>query len=62
MESPSKIMTMGGTGDDGDGNDNNKPSSIKPKLKMGKPGDQFEQGADAVADQVIRMSDMTNLL
>jgi hypothetical protein len=29
---------------------------IQPKLKVSQPGDSFEQEADRVADQVIRMS------
>ncbi|GJM34482.1 MAG: hypothetical protein DHS20C18_34830 [Saprospiraceae bacterium] len=29
-------------------------SSIQPKLKIGKPGDRYEQEADAVADQVVK--------
>lgn len=29
--------------------------SIRPKLKMGSPGDKYEQEADHVADQVMRM-------
>ncbi len=31
------------------------PSSIQPKLKINAPGDIFEQEADRVADQVMRM-------
>ena len=30
---------------------------IMPKLKVGKPGDKYEQEADRVADQVMRMPD-----
>ncbi len=29
---------------------------FQPKLKIGQPGDKYEQEADAVADQVMRMS------
>src|SRR5258708_12782266 len=30
---------------------------IQPKLTVGPPGDEFEQEADRVADQVMRMPD-----
>jgi hypothetical protein len=33
------------------------PGTIQPKLTIDKPGDTFEQEADRVADQVMRMSD-----
>jgi len=33
----------------------NEKASIQPKLKIGQPGDKFEQEADAVADNVMRM-------
>jgi hypothetical protein len=34
-----------------------RPNSlIRPKLKIGQPGDKYEQEADAVADKVMRMS------
>ena len=29
--------------------------TVQPKLKIGKPGDKYEQEADAVADRVMRM-------
>lgn len=32
---------------------------IYPKLKIGAPNDIYEQEADRVADQVMRMQDMT---
>lgn len=31
-------------------------NNIQPKLTMGQPNDRFEQEADAVADQVMKMS------
>lgn len=31
--------------------------AIQPKLKIGQPGDKYEQEADAVADRVMRMSE-----
>lgn len=34
---------------------------IQPKLKIGKPGDKYEQEADAVADRVMRMSESDTL-
>jgi len=33
------------------------PAILQPKLKVGKPGDKYEQEADRVADQVMRMPD-----
>jgi hypothetical protein len=39
-------MTVGGT-----------PSVVQPKLTVGAPGDQYEQEADRVADQVMSMPD-----
>jgi len=33
------------------------PSTIQPKLTIGQPGDTYEQEADAMADQVMRMSE-----
>lgn len=56
-ESPSKIITMDGGDDEEDNNDDNKPAAIQPKLKIGQPGDKYEQESDAVADRVMRMSD-----
>ena len=32
---------------------------VQTKLEVGPPGDEFEQEADAVADQVMRMPDPT---
>lgn len=32
-------------------------STLQPKLKIGAPNDRFEQEADRVADQVMRMPD-----
>lgn len=32
-------------------------TTVQPKLKIGQPGDKYEQEADAVADRVMRMSD-----
>lgn len=34
-----------------------KPPALQPKLKIGAPDDKYEQEADRVADQVMRMSD-----
>lgn len=36
-------------------------SVLRPKLKIGRQDDQFEQEADAVADQVMHTSDTTHL-
>ena len=36
---------------------NNHFSQTQPKLKIGQPGDKYEQEADAVADKVMRLSD-----
>lgn len=35
------------------------PSIIQPKLKIGKPGDKYEQQADRVADAVVQSPDHT---
>jgi len=32
--------------------------SIQPKLKINEPGDKYEQEADRVAEQVMRMSNI----
>ena len=34
-----------------------QPKSIQPKLKIGQPGNKYEQEADKVADRVMRMSE-----
>ena len=34
-----------------------KDESIQPKLKIGAPNDKYEQEADQVADQIMRMPD-----
>lgn len=34
-----------------------EPGVIQAKLKIGRPGDQYEQEADRVAEQVMRMPD-----
>ena len=34
-----------------------KSGAIQTKLRVGKPNDQFEQEADQVADQVMRMQE-----
>ena len=36
-----------------------KHSTVQPKLKIGEPNDKYEQEADRVADQVMRMPDPT---
>lgn len=36
---------------------NNLDKPIQPKLKVGKPGDKYEQQADRMADAVMRMPD-----
>lgn len=53
-ESPSKIIVMGGAGDDC--HDDNKSSTFQPKLMIGQPGDKFEREAEAVAGRVMRMN------
>lgn len=35
----------------------NSPPVIQPALKIGRPGDKYEQEADRVAEQVMRMSE-----
>ena len=35
----------------------NAPRTIQPKLKIGQPNDKYEQEADRVAEQVMRMPD-----
>lgn len=35
------------------------PARVQTKLKIGQPGDKYEQEADRVADQVMRMSEPT---
>jgi len=37
-----------------------KPPVVQPKLKVNRPGDKFEQEADAVADKVMRMDGREN--
>ncbi|MCB9267671.1 MAG: DUF4157 domain-containing protein [Lewinellaceae bacterium] len=34
------------------------PTRIQPKLKVNKPGDEYEREADRMADQVMRMGDV----
>jgi len=34
---------------------------VQPKLKVGKPGDKYEQEADAVADKIMRMAESDSL-
>ncbi len=34
---------------------------IQPKLKVGQPGDKYEQEADAVADRIMKMSESDSL-
>ena len=36
-------------------------TTIQPKLKIGQPGDKYEQEADAVAERVMRMSDSNQM-
>ncbi len=36
-----------------------RPSTIQPKLAIGQPNDKYEQEADAMADQVMRMPNTT---
>ena len=38
-----------------------KKGTIQPKLKINTPGDIYEQEADRVADQVMRMTDKETL-
>ncbi|GAA5521934.1 DUF4157 domain-containing protein [Aliifodinibius salicampi] len=37
------------------------PTTIQPKLKIGQPGDKYEQEADRVADAVVNSPDAPNL-
>lgn len=38
-----------------------KRHAVQPKLKLGQPGDKYEQEADAVADRVMSMSDSNQI-
>jgi hypothetical protein len=38
-------------------NRKNAPPVVQPKLKIGRPGDKYEQEADAMADRVMQMSE-----
>ena len=35
---------------------------VQPKLKIGEPGDKYEQEADEVADRVMRMSEKSIMI